>query len=55
VFSNGDIGKALEIKNIFDEEIMTNKNIKEGWIYQDDVWLKEGPTGLEPSKTIYFL
>jgi large subunit ribosomal protein LP0 len=50
IFSNGDLG---EVKTILDSEVRPSP-AKPGMIAPDDVWIKAGPTGLDPKQTSFF-
>jgi large subunit ribosomal protein LP0 len=50
VFSNGDLG---EVKAVLDEEVRPSP-AKPGMIAPDDVWIRSGPTGLDPKQTSFF-
>lgn len=50
IFSNGDL---TEIKKILDEE-SREAPAKVGTIAPDEVWIKAGPTGLDPKQTSFF-
>lgn len=50
IMSNGDLG---DVKTILDEEVRPSP-AKTGMIAPDDVWIKPGPTGLDPKQTSFF-
>lgn len=50
ILSNGDLG---EVKQILDEEVRQCA-AKPGMIAPDDVFIKPGPTGLDPKQTAFF-
>jgi large subunit ribosomal protein LP0 len=50
IFSNGDLP---EIKKIIDEQ-KREAPAKTGIIAPDDVWIRAGPTGLDPKQTSFF-
>ena len=50
IFSNGDLG---EVKDILDAETRPSA-AKPGMIAPDDVWIRAGPTGLDPKQTSFF-
>ena len=50
IFSNGDLG---EVKAVLDKESRPSA-AKPGMIAPDDVWIKAGPTGLDPKQTAFF-
>jgi len=50
IFSNGDLG---EVKTILDAEVRPSP-AKPGMIAPDDVFIRAGPTGLDPKQTSFF-
>lgn len=50
IFSNGD---PSEIKKVIDEQ-KREAPAKVGIIAPDDVWIRAGPTGLDPKQTSFF-
>lgn len=50
IFSNGDLS---EIKKIIDAQ-KREAPAKVGIIAPDDVWIRAGPTGLDPKQTSFF-
>jgi large subunit ribosomal protein LP0 len=50
IFSNGDLS---EIKKVIDEE-SREAPAKIGAIAPDEVWIRAGPTGLDPKQTSFF-
>jgi len=50
IFSNGDLA---EIKKIIDKE-SREAPAKVGSIAPDEVWIRAGPTGLDPKQTTFF-
>ena len=50
IFCNGDFG---EIKKIIDKQ-SREAPAKPGIVAPDDVWIKAGPTGLDPKQTQFF-
>lgn len=50
IFSNGDLG---EVKSILDAEVRPSP-AKPGMVAPDDVWIRAGPTGLDPKQTSFF-
>jgi large subunit ribosomal protein LP0 len=50
IFSNGDLS---EVKAVLDSEVRPSP-AKPGMIAPDDVWIKAGPTGLDPKQTSFF-
>jgi len=50
IFSNGDLA---EIKKIIDDE-KREAPAKVGAVAPDDVWIRSGPTGLDPKQTGFF-
>jgi len=50
IFSNGDLG---EVKSVLDSEVRPSP-AKPGMIAPDDVWIRSGPTGLDPKQTSFF-
>jgi len=50
IFSNGDLS---EIKKVIDEQ-KREAPAKVGIVAPDDVWIRMGPTGLDPKQTSFF-
>jgi len=50
IFSNGDLS---DIKKIIDSE-KREAPAKNGAVAPDDVWIRAGPTGLDPKQTSFF-
>jgi len=50
IFSNGDLS---EIKKLIDLQ-KREAPAKVGIIAPDDVWIRAGPTGLDPKQTSFF-
>jgi len=50
IFSNGDLS---DIKKIIDEQTR-EAPAKVGAIAPNDVWIRAGPTGLDPKQTSFF-
>lgn len=50
IFSNGDLS---EIKKVIDEQ-KREAPAKVGALAPDDVWIRAGPTGLDPKQTGFF-
>ena len=50
IFSNGDLS---EIKKLIDEQ-KREAPAKVGILAPDDVWIRAGPTGLDPKQTSFF-
>jgi len=50
IFSNGDLS---EIKKVIDDQ-KREAPAKVGIVAPDDVWIRMGPTGLDPKQTSFF-